>query len=321
MNGIRLMKKETSITICICTYRRPQIALTIASLSSLQTRPDWTVDVVVVDNDVLPSGREVVLSAAKDIPFELTYTHAPASNISIARNACLDAATGDYLAFIDDDETVTSAWLIELFDVAESTRAEAVLGPVKALYNHENPKWMVAGNFHATVPVFVNEKIITGYTCNVLLDRKSEKINDLRFDLKRGKSGGEDTDYFSRLHTRGGSIAYATEAWVEEVVPPSRASLKWLAARKFRSGQTHGAIIVRDNPRLLNRAKEISKALAKAFYCVVACLFTLSSPVGWRRNYLRGALHLGALSSLAGQPEIELYGTSPTQQKCADVRQ
>jgi len=49
-------------------------------------------------------------------------------------------------------------------------------------------------------------------------------------------------------------------------------------------------------------------AVAKILYCAGTTLATLPSPVGWRRNLLRGALHAGTLSGLAGARQAALYG-------------
>jgi succinoglycan biosynthesis protein ExoM len=48
--------------------------------------------------------------------------------------------------------------------------------------------------------------------------------------------------------------------------------------------------------------------VAKILYCAGTTLATLPSPVGWRRNLLRGALHAGTLSGLAGARQAALYG-------------
>ena len=63
---------------------------------------------VIADNDDTDSAREVVAQAAQTAPFPCHYIHAPARNISLARNACLDAATArqGLIVSLDDDETV-----------------------------------------------------------------------------------------------------------------------------------------------------------------------------------------------------------------------
>jgi succinoglycan biosynthesis protein ExoM len=64
-----------------------------------------------------------------------------ARNISVARNACLDAATAPLVAFIDDDEVASPEWLVALVGTWESSNADVVLGPVQALYGARLCGW------------------------------------------------------------------------------------------------------------------------------------------------------------------------------------
>ncbi|GGZ26083.1 glycosyltransferase [Asticcacaulis endophyticus] len=294
------------IDICICTFRREHIADTLRSLAGLEVPAGHAVRVIVADNDEVPSARDRVEAMGPEVPFPVTYVHAPAANISVARNACLEAATGRYTLFIDDDELVTPAWLKEMVTTAQTTSADAVLGPVRALYPEGIAGWIRGGDFHSTYPVIVGDEILTGYTCNALLDRQSDKVAGLRFDLSRGKSGGEDTDFFTQIYRRGGKIAYAREAWIEEPVPPARASFRWLRDRRFRSGQTHGRLI-REGGLTRPVVVEQAMAAAKAGFSFASAALTFWSPVKRRRNILRGALHLGTMSGLSGSKEISQY--------------
>src|SRR5262249_36658331 len=152
---------------------------------------------------------------------------------------CLKNSNGDFLAFIDDDETVSKEWLTELLAVALQSGADAVLGPVRAVYSNEAPGWMRKGDFHSITPIWVKGEIRTGYTCNVLLRRASPRVAGRRFNLARGQTGGEDTEYFTHLHRAGGTIAFAPKAVVHEIVPSNRARFSWLTKRRFRAGQTY----------------------------------------------------------------------------------
>ncbi|WP_185983301.1 glycosyltransferase [Aureimonas mangrovi] len=299
------MTDTTTITICVCTFRRPHLAETLASLARLRLPGGAAVDVVVADNDREPSAKPVVDAARAGLPFELTYVHAPGANISIARNACLDAARGRFVAFIDDDEIASPDWLAALLAKARETKATAVLGPVHALYENDAPRWMREGDFHSTFPVWVKGEIVTGYTCNVLINRAAPDVDALRFDLALGRSGGEDTAFFDRLHKGGGRIAYAESALLEEGVPPGRARFSWLAKRRFRMGQTHG-LLLREAGR--GRPAEIAVASGKALACVAMSVANLGSPVELRRNLLRGLLHVGVVGSLLGMQSLVQYG-------------
>lgn len=308
MNELRQNSgRATRIDIGVCTYRRPYLERALRSLGALRLPPETTVRIIVADNDSMPSARRLVYAAAGWLPFEIRYVHCPASNISLARNACLEASSGDFLAFVDDDEEVSPDWLVELLAAARASDADVVLGPVRAVYREDAPGWMRKGDFHSTLPVWVRGEIRTGYTCNAMLHQASPFVTGRRFDLALGRSGGEDTEFFTRLHRAGGRIAYASRALVHESVPASRASFAWLAKRRFRSGQTHGRL-VGDTRSAAGLVPQILLATAKAGYCFGAAAVTV--PLSQHRNQyaLRGIMHAGAVVGLFGVREIHQYG-------------
>jgi succinoglycan biosynthesis protein ExoM len=294
------------IDVCICTYRRRELDDTLRSIAAL-TIPAAAIRVIVADNDAVPSARERVAALTAGFPFEVVYVHCPASNISIARNACLDNSTGDFLAFIDDDETASTEWLSELLEMAKATGADAVLGPVLAIYAGNAPGWMRRGDFHSTAPVWVKGEIRTGYTCNVLLRRASPNVTARRFNLALGRTGGEDTEYFTQLTRAGGRIAFAPKATVYEPVPESRTQFSWLAKRRFRMGQTHGRLVGQHRQGVAV-VSQLGLAAAKAVYCYAAAAGRAFSPVARNRFFLRGIMHSGVVSGLLGVREIRQYG-------------
>lgn len=291
-----------SIDICICTFRRSFLEQTLQSIAALETA-GHSIRIIIADNDQQPSARALVDGMRAALPFAVTYVHAPAANICIARNACLDHADANFIAFVDDDETVTRGWLAALVEEAEASNAAAVLGPVHAIYAPDAPRWMVDGNFHSTFPVVAGGLIRTGYTCNVLI-RWCAPYNTLRFDLSLGQSGGEDTAFFYQLTAMGGTIAYAPQALVEEPVPAERASMAWLVRRRLRFGQTHGML------QAGSRAKALAVVSAKIGYCGLLTALTSFSPVLRRRNWLRAVLHLGVAGGILGVRQASHYGQS-----------
>lgn len=296
-----------TIDIAVCTFRRPALRHTLSSLFTLLVPDGVTVRVIVADNDAVASARSLVDEMRSASPFHIEYVHCPKANISIARNACLQACTADYLAFIDDDELASRGWLQELYSTMTETRASAVLGPVEAEYDRSAPNWMQRGDFHSTSPVWVGGAIKTGYTCNVLLDMRSPVMSGRRFDLALGQSGGEDTQFFSSVTDGGGTIAFAPAAFLKEPVPQKRASFSWLAKRRFRSGQTHGRILAQKKSGI-GRIVQGALAMSKLAYCGLATVALAAAPVQRNRFALRGILHAGAVTGLLGVREIRQYG-------------
>lgn len=300
------MTTTSPIDVCVCTYRRPGLRETLQSLSA-QILPDGVrMRVVVADNDDVPSAASMVRDCADIFGIDCVYVHAPMRNISIARNAALAAATAPLVAFIDDDEVATPHWLAELLARRQATGAMIVFGPVSAVYG-PGPAWLAQADLHSIRPVFRHGGAIeTGYTCNVLmhLSAMTEAMRAVRFDPDLGRSGGEDTFFFGRLHALGATMAFAERALVHEAVTPQRAQLSWLVKRSFRSGQSHARMLRAAGGR---RLPLFVAASIKCGCCVLACGAAMFSPPRWRRLAVRGALHAGVAARTSGLADLQLY--------------
>ena len=101
----------TEITVAICTYKRIEIQKTLTSIADQILPENVYIRVIIADNDVEPTMRQLIEETAKSLGITLTYIHAPSRNISIARNACLINCETQWLVFIDDDETASNTWL------------------------------------------------------------------------------------------------------------------------------------------------------------------------------------------------------------------
>ena len=298
------------LVIGICTFRRPSLAVTLQSLAHLP-RADIPVQVLVADNDATASAHDLVLGLARDHSLPITYLHAPEANISIARNAILDAARAArsrYLVFIDDDEAVEPDWLDRLLATAQASGAGAVLGPVLADFPPSAPSWVGQAGLHHVMPVFDRAgRIATAHAGNVLLSLDDPAYAGLRFDLARGRSGGEDTAFFSAFVDAGGEIAYAPDAIVREEVPAERLTLVWLMRRRFRMGQTHADQLRQGRSRTAVLA-QAGLAASKAAACFGMAALRAGNVAQRNRQLARSALHIGVVAKLAGIRDLQLYG-------------
>ena len=120
--------KFPSLTVAICTKDRPeQLARCLNSLKALRLASGTpaSLDILVVDN--APSNertRELVAS----LP-DVRYACEPKPGLDFARNRAIFEATGELLAFLDDDVTVDRYWLAGLMEAwAENPDAAAFTG-------------------------------------------------------------------------------------------------------------------------------------------------------------------------------------------------
>ncbi len=294
---------RADIDVCICSYKRAEIADTIRAVGAQAGLDEVKIRLIVADNTATGEMREIASCAAAEAKLHLCYIHAPASNISIARNACVDAAEAEWIAFLDDDEIPCEGWLRALLDEAARGRWDAVLGPVRAIYPDAVPRWTLAGDFHSVRPVWVRGIIRTAYTGNVLFRRALALRAGLRFRIELGRSGGEDEDFFYRFADAGGRIGYAAGAAVFERVPRDRVSLRWLVRRNFRAGQSHGARLER---RKLWSVYVLVASL-KASFCALGAVVCSAHAVRRTRFLVRAALHVGVVARLTGVALIDIY--------------
>ena len=92
------------LQILIPQYREDEsVILPLLKSIELQQSVDLQNDVgVIIAND----GSDVLLSDEflSQFPFQIQYLKCPHQGVSAARNACLDAATADYVMFCDADD-------------------------------------------------------------------------------------------------------------------------------------------------------------------------------------------------------------------------
>lgn len=285
-----------SIDICLCTFRRPQLATTLESLAQLDLPKSTKVRILVADNDASPSARALV-AKYENAAIPVQYIHAPERNISVARNACLDHSKGDIIAWIDDDETADQFWLTRLYDALLDGSYDAVFGPAIAIYPADAPAHIVRSDFHSNHAVIRQGQVRTGHTCNALVDMRKPTTRALRFDIAKGRTGGEDTDYFHRLWASGGQLGICETAQVFEKVASSRMQLGWLIRRSFNSGHIFGELS-RKGAAMTVVPVLFLAALLKAAFCFSAVLINLASAMKrlwWMR---RGVMHLGVIAGL-----------------------
>jgi len=231
------------VAICVSTFHRPDgLRRLLESIAALELDPPAPrITIVVVNND--PADRrpaEIVADLARRVPHRLACVDEPRRGLSAPRNRALDVAVEDHdhVAFIDDDSRADPAWLQRLLDTARATGAAAVTGPVTPAFEAEPPAWIVAGRFFASPRRPTGSEVGHAFTNNVLVSAAFLREHGLRFDLRLGPTGGEDTHFFRRLRRAGGRIVWADEAIVEDAVPPERATARWLVRRHVRTGMS-----------------------------------------------------------------------------------
>lgn len=226
------------ISVCICTYRRPQLLRRLLdSLRDQETDGLFTYSITVADNDSLRSAEAVVLEFAGCSQIPIRYCVEPQRSVSLTRNKAIENASGDFIAFIDDDEFTTKDWLRTLFDACSKDDVAGVLGPVNSHFDVVPPEWVVKGNFyqHSVSPTGSVVEWTKARTGNVLFKKAILGAEELPF-RPQFRGGGADQDFFRRMIEKGSRFVWCEEAVAYEVVPPVRWKRSFMLKRALLRG-------------------------------------------------------------------------------------
>jgi glycosyltransferase involved in cell wall biosynthesis len=290
----------------VCTYRRSELLKSLLEdLREQETGGLFSYSILVVDNDDRRSAEPVVseFAAGRTVPIE--YYVAPEQNIALARNVAVERAGGDFVAFIDDDESPIKRWLLTLYEACVKHNVHGVLGPVHPRFAVTPPAWVVAGNFYNR-PTYPTGFVIDwqkGRTGNTLL--KKEVFNGLTQPFRPQFRTGEDQDFFRRVIEKGYVFIWCDEARAFEIVPPIRWNRAFMLKRALLRGHTSVA-----HPTLA--ARDIMKSLVAAPAYALALPFALAVGQGPFMTILVKLFdHIGRLLGLFGiNPIKEPYVTT-----------
>src|SRR3974390_3406614 len=143
-NSAGIVSAQPHVSACVCTFKRQAfLKHSLEALTTQETGGLFTFSIVVVDNDEAESARAVVSAAAAGSAVSRKYCGESRQNIALARNKAIENATGDFVAFLDDDEVPIKEWLLTLFLACIRYNVDGVLGPVKPRFDERVPAWVV----------------------------------------------------------------------------------------------------------------------------------------------------------------------------------
>ena len=214
------------LSIVISTYNNASsLVRTLESVAKQDAdRSLW--ECVVVNNASTDDTRSKVEALIKEYNhINLRLVDEPQQGLSFARNRGIAESCGDFIAFIDDDETVNSGFVSAYLDLFLNHGAFAAAGTVKACYDSARPRWMSKYTEQMIAnPMELGDKIVT-ITSNITPPGGNMAFNrDIfnlygGFDTELGRKGsellgGEENDIFERIRNLGERVFYAPNAIV-----------------------------------------------------------------------------------------------------------
>lgn len=297
------------ITVAICTFNRAEsLYRTLASLAAMRVPGDLGWELVIVNNNCTDHTDSIIAAFETGLPvrreFEARQGH------SHARNRAVDAATGDYIIWTDDDVVVDPGWL-EAYAEAFRLWPDAVVfgGPIIPKYEEPIVKWVAESGAALTGPYAIRDlgneplplSVTEGrdpYGANFAIRAAEQRTFRYNPELGLGSTRrrlGDETDVIEKILESGAIGYWVPGARVEHCVSRERQTIAYISRYFAGSGETnafregdHGA------PHLFGAPRWLWRQMIQGWAGYHMRRFTSAAPI-WVRHlrdhtYARGAI-------------------------------
>lgn len=238
------VSKKIVLSVAICTHNRSDAAAKLVKrlASQLRGRP---VELLLIDS-ASDEPHRAALAAAANMP-EIRSLRVPEKGVSLARNTALAHVRGEWLAFVDDDETPIGNWVDEALSLARRLPGNcgACGGVVRPDVDNETAetlgkRWRnflgeiaMEGEFDQTE----RPRFGVGHS----LFRIAALRQTDGFNLNLGRDGetllsGEEVLMLLQLKERGWRIWHSSRITVIHAVEPRRLTRQWVRSRSYWEG-------------------------------------------------------------------------------------
>ena len=240
-------------TVALCTHNQAQrLRRTLEDLAAVKD-PSAPWELLIVDN--ASSDETASLIAAnywRKPEWNIRTVYEEKLGLSYARNRAIEDAHGEYIIFMDDDETPDADWLIAYESAIEQHHPDALGGRIEVLFEDgERPPWLqdellgFLGKLdHGEKPFWLEDSNRLIFGGNFSFRREIFKKTGL-FDCDLGRrgrknTGGEDTQMCRRLLTLGCRVRWVPDAVIYHRIQSGKLKRRYFVDLHYRMGFSQG---------------------------------------------------------------------------------
>lgn len=235
----------TDISVVICTYTEKRWSELVAAVESVRQQSIRPKEIIVVI-DHNPSLAEL---ARMGFEAEILVENNHSRGLSGSRNCGVEAASGEVVAFLDDDALADPNWLKTLISHYQNPKVMGVGGKIEPMYREGRPAWFpeefdwVVGCTYRGLPEQV-AAVRNLIGCNMSFRREVLELAG-GFQVAVGRIGtsgigreDDETEFCIRSSQKikDGIFLYEPRARVCHRVPSERANWRYLIQRCYSEG-------------------------------------------------------------------------------------
>ena len=216
-----------TVSIAVCTRERPrELARCLASLAEVSQH---ALEVLVIDNAPQSARTRELVRGFPDVQ----YICEPRRGLSAARNTALALASGDIVAFVDDDAVVHPHWLLRIRECFAEPKVMVATGLVLPAELETPAQHIFEQSFHFFHQGYRRRRFDAAYFsalrnkgvpvweigagANMAIRRQAFELGH-RFDTRLGPGVfggcGEDSEFWYGVLAAGWTIVYQPSACV-----------------------------------------------------------------------------------------------------------
>jgi glycosyltransferase involved in cell wall biosynthesis len=240
-----------AVSVVVCAYTEDRWADLRRALGSVAAQVPAPAEIVLV----IDHAPTLLARARAELDGVRVVDSGGPQGLSGARNAGISAASGDIIAFLDDDAYAESGWLAELAAPYADPAVVGTGGHAEAEWDDARPSWFppefdwVVGCSYVGMPRSTAQ-VRNPLGCNMSFRRALfGEIGGFRADVGRVGQlpvGCEETELCIRAgRARPGSIVVLTPtARVRHRVPVRRGTIRYFLARCYHEGRSKAVVAI-----------------------------------------------------------------------------
>jgi glucosyl-dolichyl phosphate glucuronosyltransferase len=292
------------ITVAICTWNRSQLLdKTLAEMQKLVIPHDVDWQLVIVNNNCTDDTDHVLARHSQSLPLQrLLETK---QGLSHARNCAVDACSGDFLIWTDDDVLVDPHWMQE-YCLAFQKWPQATFfgGRIRPWFEVDPPAWILNNTATLQGMLVLRElgdqqsKLGERLPFGANMAFRRSVFDEFRFDPRVGIQGsdriaGEETELFRQLRANGHTGVWVPTASVQHFVTRDRLTVDFMWRYHVGLGRTEVRLngLAPAEKKLLGAPRWICRLLLEsAARSFISRAFAKSC---WVRDFIAFAVNYG----------------------------
>ncbi|MEX0970894.1 MAG: glycosyltransferase family 2 protein [Paracoccaceae bacterium] len=295
--------------IAICTRERPQmLAELLHSCTNLAPVEGLDLRFIIVESGPDTPSLAVIESLSEQLA--ITYAHEPRIGVVRARNCAIEQflqGSGDWLAFIDDDEVIDPNWAVAMYAAIVAMPAYNIFAG-RAIMKEPDTAPRIFKALEAVKKRRNEPADLKAVTTQNIVFRRSVFADDgraMRFDLRFNTIGGSDFFLSYQLTDSGEKIRFVPDAITREDILPERAAFGFRMGKQIAQAHHRGLMSVLRFGLFRGHLHNIWAALSAFVWFM---LLSLQGAVVLVFNEQRGLVYfaraMNRLSIVIGRPRI-----------------